>query len=174
MAVSDTYWDNISDGYSIQDEIPTTLAFSSVNWCKIDVFTSNIMVLQHKMFQTVKINVNRYTNIYLLMNAGADPGFDQGGPQVMTGLKLPFWGLSFVEFWCWGLIFGGRGGGARAPGPPPGSAPGMYSKLINFYSFFLYFSFIFIHTVEYCNMLQTNFDQNILQNLPLSSTVSES
>ena len=50
------------------DEIPTTLAFSSVNWCKIDVFTSNIMVLHHKMSQTVKINVNRYTNIYLLMN----------------------------------------------------------------------------------------------------------
>ena len=22
----------------------------------------------------------------------------------------------FVEFWCWGLIFGGRGGGG--PGPP--------------------------------------------------------
>ena len=58
-------------------------------------------------------------------NPGADPGFDRGGggPQIMTGLKLPFWGLSFVEFWCWGLIFGGQGG-ARAPGPPPlGSAP---------------------------------------------------
>ena len=54
---------------------------------------------------------------------GADPGFDQGGgPQIVTGLKLPFWGLSFVEFWCWGLIFGGQGG-ARALGPPPGSAP---------------------------------------------------
>ena len=26
------------------------------------------MVLHHKMSQTVKINVNRYTNIYLLMN----------------------------------------------------------------------------------------------------------
>ena len=38
----------------------------------------------------------------------------RGGPQIMTGLKLPFWGLSFVEFWCWGLIFGGQGG----PGPP--------------------------------------------------------
>ena len=38
----------------------------------------------------------------------------EGGPQIVTGLKLPFWGLSFVEFWCWGLIFGGRGG----PGPP--------------------------------------------------------
>ena len=68
VAVSDTYRDNISDGYSIPDEIPTTLAFSHVNWCKIDVFISNIMVLHHKMPQTVKINVNRYTNIYLLMN----------------------------------------------------------------------------------------------------------
>ena len=48
--------------------------------------------------------------------AGADPGFDRGGgAQIVTGLKLPFWGLSFVEFWCWGLIFGGQGGG---PGPP--------------------------------------------------------
>ena len=44
------------------------LAFSSVNWCKIDVFTSNIMVLHHKMSQTVKKKVNRHTNIYLLMN----------------------------------------------------------------------------------------------------------
>ena len=69
VAVSDTYQDDISDGYSIPDEILTTLAFNSVNWCKIDVFTSNIMVLHHKMSQTVKINVNRYTNIYLLMNS---------------------------------------------------------------------------------------------------------
>ena len=55
-------------------------------------------------------------------NSGADPGFDQGGPQIVTGLKLPFWGLSFVEFWCWGLIFGGWGG--LGPWGPPGSAPG--------------------------------------------------
>ena len=68
VAVSDTYRDNISDGYSIPDEIPTILAFSSVNWYKIDVITSDIMVLHHKISQTVKINVNRYTNIYLLMN----------------------------------------------------------------------------------------------------------
>ena len=45
--------------YPIPDEMPTTLAFSSVNWCKIDVFTLNIMVLHHKMFQTV--NNNKYT-----------------------------------------------------------------------------------------------------------------
>ena len=43
------------------------LALSSVNWCKMDVFTSNIMALHHKMSQTVKIKVNRHTNIYLLM-----------------------------------------------------------------------------------------------------------
>ena len=47
----------------------------------------------------------------------------RGGAQIMTGLKLLFWGLSFVEFWCWGLIFGGRGGG------PPGSAPEITSHI---------------------------------------------
>ena len=41
-----------------------------------------------------------------------------GVAQIVTGLKLPFWGLSFVEFWCWGLIFGGQGGGPGPPGPP--------------------------------------------------------
>ena len=41
-----------------------------------------------------------------------------GGGQIVTGLKLPFWGLSFVEFWCWGLIFGGQGGGPGPQGPP--------------------------------------------------------
>ena len=40
------------------------VAFNSVNWYKIDVFTSNIMVLHHKMSQTVKIKVNRQTFIY--------------------------------------------------------------------------------------------------------------
>ena len=58
---------------------------------------------------------------------GADPGFDQGGgPQIVTGLKLPFWGLSFVEFWCWGLIFGGQGGSPGPGAPHPGSAPGLF------------------------------------------------
>ena len=37
--------------------------------------------------------------------------------RLFEGLKLPFWGLNFVEFWCWGLIFGGQGG-TQAPGPP--------------------------------------------------------
>ena len=64
-----------------------------------------------------------YDRLHYKHQPGADPGFDQGGPQIVTGLKLPFWGLSFVEFWCWGLIFGGRGGGPGPPGPPPGSAP---------------------------------------------------
>ena len=59
--------------------------------------------------------------------AGADPGFDQGGAQIVTGLKLPFWGLSFVEFWCWGLIFGGQGG-ARVPRAP--LDPPLYSSTI--------------------------------------------
>ena len=46
-----------------------------------------------------------------------------GGPQIVTGLKLPFWGLSFVEFWCWGLIFGGQGGGGPGPRGPPLDPP---------------------------------------------------
>ena len=37
--------------------------------------------------------------------------------MIILGPKLPFWGLNFVEFWCWGLIFGGQGGGGP-PGPP--------------------------------------------------------
>ena len=41
-----------------------------------------------------------------------------GGAQIVTGLKLPFWGLSFVEFWCWGLIFGCQGGPSPPPDPP--------------------------------------------------------
>ena len=44
--------------YSIPDRIPTTLAFSHVNWGKIDVFTLNIMVLHHKMSQTINKNKN--------------------------------------------------------------------------------------------------------------------
>ena len=53
--------------YSIPDRIPTTLAFSHVNWCKIDVFTLNngfdvftlnMIVLYHKMSQTINNNKN--------------------------------------------------------------------------------------------------------------------
>ena len=49
---------------------------------------------------------------------GADPGFDQGGPQIKTGLKLPFWGLSFVEFLVLGPHFWWSGGGPGPRGPP--------------------------------------------------------
>ena len=35
---------------------------------------------------------------------------------IILGPKMPFWGLNFVEFWCWGLIFGGWG--TQAPGAP--------------------------------------------------------
>ena len=39
------------------------------------------------------------------------------------------------QFWCWGLIFGGQGGGPGPPGPPPpGSAPDMLPKrLVNLF-----------------------------------------
>ena len=45
----------------------------------------------------------------ILLHQGRIQDLIRGGPQIVTGLKLPFWGLSFVEFWCWGLIFGGWG-----------------------------------------------------------------
>ena len=54
---------------------------------------------------------------FSVLSQGRIQDLIRGGAQIVTGLKLPFWGLSFVEFWCWGLIFGGQGG-ARAPGPP--------------------------------------------------------
>ena len=34
--------------------------------------------------------------------------------MIILGPKIAILGLNFVEFWCWGLIFGGQGG----PGPP--------------------------------------------------------
>ena len=52
-------------------------------------------------------------------DSGADPGFDQGGPQIVTGLKLPFLGLSFGAGASFLVVRGGPG----PPGPPPGSAP---------------------------------------------------
>ena len=45
--------------------------------------------------------------------------------MIILGPKTAILGPQFVEFWCWGLIFGGRGGG---PQGPPGSAPGILSR----------------------------------------------
>ena len=39
--------------------------------------------------------------------------------MIILGLKLPFWGLNFVEFWCWGLIFGAWWAGPLGPPDPP-------------------------------------------------------
>ena len=36
--------------------------------------------------------------------------------MIILGPKTAIWGLNFVEFWCWGLIFGGRE--AEPLGPP--------------------------------------------------------
>ena len=41
--------------------------------------------------------------------------------MITLGPKTAILCLNFVEFWCWGLIFGGWGG--RGPRAPPGSAP---------------------------------------------------
>ena len=74
---------------------------------------------------TAETEIDKSEDIVMSDNndAGADPGFDQAGAQIVTSLKLPFWGLSFVEFWCWGLIFSGQGG--LGPWGPPGSTPVM-------------------------------------------------
>ena len=37
--------------------------------------------------------------------------------MINLGPKTAILGPQFVEFWCWGLIFGGQGG-AQAPGAP--------------------------------------------------------
>ena len=68
----------------------------------------------YKDTKNVDVRYFMFKLVHNRLTSGADPGFDRGGPQIVTGLKLPFWGLSFVEFWCWGLIFGGQEG----PGPP--------------------------------------------------------
>ena len=43
--------------------------------------------------------------------------------MIILGPKTAILGLNFVEFWCWGLIFGGRGGPGRRG--PPGSLPSL-------------------------------------------------
>ena len=95
-------------------QLPLTLKYTFVQ--------SNANCSKHRFGKEIKNqHLRKEMHTWNGQQSGADPGFDQGGPQIVTGLKLPFWGLSFVEFWCWGLIFGGRGG--QAPGAPPGSAP---------------------------------------------------
>ena len=53
VAVSDTYRDDILSGMKYPP-----LAFSPVNWCKIDVFSLNMMALHHKMSQTMNERMN--------------------------------------------------------------------------------------------------------------------
>ena len=75
-------------------------------------------------------NVIQYFYQQLFEFQGRIQDLIRGGGQIVTGLKLPFWGLSFVEFWCWGLLFGGRGGGPGPPGPPPWIRPWSLDLLI--------------------------------------------
>ena len=75
------------------------------------------MVVIHQMSENRNIRRSRVQSTSFV-HQGRIQDLIRGAPQIVTGLKLPFWGLSFVEFWCWGLIFGGRGGGPGPPGPP--------------------------------------------------------
>ena len=81
---------------------------------EVDLFAS---MSNHKL-----PNFYSWTPDPLCLQQGRIQDLIRGGAQIVTGLKLPFWGLSFVEFWYWGLIFGGQGGG---PGPwdPPWIRP---------------------------------------------------
>ena len=96
------------------------------HYCRLYIIVRGLfrMKLPHQIFNNVFLTKRTDILVILTLKPQAVQGRIQdlirGGPQIVTGLKLPFWGLSFVEFWCWGLIFGGQGGG---PGPPPGSAP---------------------------------------------------
>ena len=62
-------------------------------------------------------------HLTMTKNQGRIQDLIRGGPQIVTGLKLPFWGLSFVEFLVLGPHFWWSGGGPGPWGPPPGSAP---------------------------------------------------
>ena len=63
---------------------------------------------------------------------GADPGFDQGrGGQIVTGLKLPFWGLSFGAGASFLVVRGG-------PGPPPWIRPCTHTAQFQAKCFFFY------------------------------------
>ena len=82
------------------------------------VHKTNVCSLLYTVFPNVMKHIT---------NQGRIQDLIRGGAQIVTGLKLPFWGLSFIEFWCWGLIFGGWGG-AWAPGAPPWIRPCKYCK----------------------------------------------
>ena len=62
--------------------------------------------------------------MYASNDAGADPGFDQGEAPDRDRPKTAILGPQFCRI----LVLGPHywwSGGARAPGPPPGSAPVM-------------------------------------------------
>ena len=100
-------------------------------WYNIYLRVTNTMIIVSTMLKatTCPSNGNAYNKRIcckvhhhkVIIAQGRIQDLIRGGSQIVTGLKLPFWGLSFVEFWCWGLIFGGQGG--LGPQGPPGSAP---------------------------------------------------
>ena len=61
--------------------------------------------------------------------AGADPGFDQGGGPDRDRPKTAILGPQFCRILVLGPHFWWSGG-ARAPGPPPGSAPALGIRVV--------------------------------------------
>ena len=101
---------------------------------KLDKTKSSVskMWLQHKM-EKLRIPLKllliivaalfRKLQSKLFLNQGRIQDLIRGGgAQIVTGLKLPFWGLSFGAGASFLVVRGGPG----PPGPPPGSAPAEY------------------------------------------------
>ena len=66
----------------------------------------NVTPWEYLMVTGSHASLHHCTTEPFLSTQGRIQDLIRGGAQIVTGLKLPFWGLSFVEFWCWGLIFG--------------------------------------------------------------------
>ena len=64
---------------------------------------------------------------HLCVYTGADPGFDQGGAPDRDRPKTAILGPQFCRILVLGPHFWWSGGGPGPPGPPPGSAPGIFT-----------------------------------------------
>ena len=98
--------------------------------------------------------------LQLQLVSGADPGFDQGGDPDRDRPKTAILGPQFCRILVLGPHFWWSGG-ARAPGPPPGSAPestvdSSADEYINLCTtraeLFAQLCYIFIPRVQFPNM----------------------
>ena len=97
------------------------LHYKTSKWSKTSISCGRIVINIPLNSGRICLNSRvKLATLHETVSPGADPGFDQGGgPQFVTGLKLPFWGLSFGA----GASFLVVRGGGRAPGAPPWIRP---------------------------------------------------